>query len=248
MRYTSFSTPATVPILDGYRISADHAVSALHTDETEVARLYRRLLRGTVSSKRTVFLPGNSYTNVYIVREVILSRHTSVDVPKGVCYGQTDVPLRDSFEEEASITAQQLQNDVFDAVFTSPLSRCTRLADHCGYPDAIRDARLKELNFGEWEMQEFDKICDPRLEEWYNDYFHVAATGGESFMMQLQRVSEFLNEVSGKEYKRIAVFAHGGVLICAQIYAGILRMEDAFNALTPYGGVVRLQLNSKTEE
>lgn len=39
-------------------------------------------------------------------------------------------------------------------------------------------------------------------------------------MMQLQRVSEFLNEVSGKEYKRIAVFAHGGVLICAQIYAG----------------------------
>ena len=53
--------------------------------------------------------------------EVILIRHTSVDVPKGVCYGQTDVPLRDSFEEEASITAQQLQNDVFDAVFTSPL-------------------------------------------------------------------------------------------------------------------------------
>ena len=43
--------------------------------------------------------------------EVILIRHTSVDVPKGVCYGQTDVPLRDIFEEEASITAQQLQND-----------------------------------------------------------------------------------------------------------------------------------------
>ena len=102
MRYTSFSTPATVSILDGYRTSADHAVSALHTDETEVARLYRRLLRSTVSSKRTVFLPGNSYTNVYIVMEVILIRHTSVDVPKGVCYGQTDVPLRDSFEEEAS--------------------------------------------------------------------------------------------------------------------------------------------------
>ena len=73
--------------------------------------------------------------------EVILIRHTSVDVPKGVCYGQTDVPLRDSFEEEASITAQQLQNDVFDAVFTSPLSRCTRLADHCGYPDGLRSRR-----------------------------------------------------------------------------------------------------------
>ena len=80
--------------------------------------------------------------------EIILIRHTSVDVPRGVCYGQTDVPLRDRFKEEATITAQQLQDDVFDAVFTSPLSRCTRLAEHCGYPDAIRDARLKELDFG----------------------------------------------------------------------------------------------------
>ena len=180
--------------------------------------------------------------------EIILIRHTSVDVPKGVCYGQTDVPLRDSFKEEATITAQQLQDDVFDAVFTSPLSRCTRLAEHCGYPDAIRDARLKELDFVEWEMKEFDKIDDPRLQEWYDDYFHVAATGGESFIMQLQRVSEFLDEVSRQKYGRVAVFAHGGVLICAQIYAGTLKMEDAFGALTPYGGIVRLQLNPKTAE
>lgn len=180
--------------------------------------------------------------------EIILIRHTSVDVPKGVCYGQTDVPLRDSFKEEATITAQQLQDDVFDAVFTSPLSRCTRLTEHCGYPDAIRDARLKELDFGEWEMKEFDKIDDPRLQEWYDDYFHVAATGGESFIMQLQRVSEFLDEVSRQKYGRVAVFAHGGVLICAQIYAGTLKMEDAFGALTPYGGIVRLQLNPKTAE
>ena len=180
--------------------------------------------------------------------EIILIRHTSVDVPRGVCYGQTDVPLRDSFKEEATITAQQLQDDVFDAVFTSPLSRCTRLAEHCGYPDAILDARLKELDFGEWEMKEFDKIDDPRLQEWYDDYFHVAATGGESFIMQLQRVSEFLDEVSRQKYGRVAVFAHGGVLICAQIYAGTLKMEDAFGALTPYGGIVRLQLNPKTAE
>ena len=34
--------------------------------------------------------------------EVILIRHTSVDVPVGICYGQTDVPLKESFEEEAA--------------------------------------------------------------------------------------------------------------------------------------------------
>lgn len=174
--------------------------------------------------------------------EITFIRHTSVDVPAGVCYGQTDVPLKDCFPEEAARTAKLLKEDAFDAVFVSPLSRCTHLADYCGYPEAIRDERIKELNFGEWEMQKFDEIADPRLQEWYSDYFNVAATGGESFMMQLKRVSEFLDEVRSKGYRRVAVFAHGGVLLCAQIYAGTLKMEKAFGALTPYGGVVRLTL------
>lgn len=174
--------------------------------------------------------------------EITLIRHTSVNVPHGVCYGQTDVPLKDTFLQEAARTAEQLKEDTFDAVFVSPLSRCTRLADYCGYLDAVRDERIKELDFGEWEMQKFDEIRDPRLQEWYNDYFNVAATGGESFMMQLGRVSEFLDEVRSKGYRRVAVFAHGGVLLCAQIYAGTLQKEEAFGALTPYGGVIRLTL------
>ena len=39
---------------------------------------------------------------------VYLIRHTSVDVPQGVCYGQTDVPLKPTFEEEAAQTSAQL--------------------------------------------------------------------------------------------------------------------------------------------
>ena len=42
--------------------------------------------------------------------EVILIRHTSVDVPPGVCYGQTDVPLKPTFEQEAAITQENLKN------------------------------------------------------------------------------------------------------------------------------------------
>ena len=33
--------------------------------------------------------------------EIYLIRHTSVDVPAGYAYGQTDVPLKPTFEEEA---------------------------------------------------------------------------------------------------------------------------------------------------
>ena len=107
---------------------------------------------------------------------IYLMRHTAVDVPQGVCYGQTDVPLKPTFEMEATQTAAHLQGLSFDKVYTSPLTRCVRLATFCGYPDAERDDRLKELNFGDWEMHRFDEIADANLERWYADYLHVKAT------------------------------------------------------------------------
>ena len=161
--------------------------------------------------------------------EIVLIRHTSVDVPPGVCYGQTDVPLKPSFEQEAAVSKENLKVYLpFDHVYTSPLTRCVRLASYCGYPDA--------------EMKPFDRNDDPRLQEWYADYLNVVATGGESFAMQYQRVSSFLDELKTKPYQRVAIFAHGGVLICAQIYAGLIKAEEAFNALTPYGGIIRIEV------
>lgn len=179
--------------------------------------------------------------------EITLIRHTAVDVPPGVCYGQTDVPLKDSFEQEAAATLERLKASMpegrtFDHVYTSPLTRCVRLADYCGYPDAERDRRLMEINFGTWEMKPFDRNDDPRLQEWYADYLNVAATGGESFAMQYERVSGFLDELKQKPYRHVAIFAHGGVLICAQIYAGLITAEEAFSALTPYGEMIRVTL------
>lgn len=174
--------------------------------------------------------------------EIYFIRHTSVNVPKGMFYGQTDVPLNETFPQEAEATCNQLKGIRFDRVYTSPLTRCTRLADFCGYPDAVRDSRLMEINFGEWEMQGYDDLKDPRLQEWYDDYFHVRATGGESFEDQLTRVSDFLNELRKKPYRQAAVFTHGGVIICAQIYAGLLKPAEAFSALAPYGGIVKMTL------
>ena len=175
--------------------------------------------------------------------EIILIRHTSVNVPQGTCYGQTDVPLNPSFEQEASITLENLKTYApFDYVFTSPLSRCTKLATYCGYPEAIRDSRILEINFGDWEMQKFNEIKDSRLEEWFDNYLYVPATNGESFSMQYQRVADFLDELKEKDYKKVAVFDHGGVLICAQIYAGIMKLEEAFTSLTPYGGIISIEI------
>lgn len=177
--------------------------------------------------------------------EIIFIRHTSVDVPSGTCYGQTDVPLKPTFEQEAAVTLEKLNVYApFDQVYTSPLSRCTRLAAYCGYPDAERESRILELDFGDWEMRRFDDIKDNRLQEWYDDYLNVPATNGESFFMQYKRVANFLDELKTKPYRKVVVFTHGGVLICAQIYARLLDFENAFTSLIPYGGMVHLSITS----
>ena len=215
-----------------------------------ICRMMKRRLNGytgdccIISPKRNEFLAGSSDVYLYKISKpmnIYLIRHTSVDVPKGLCYGQSDVPLRPTFEIEAAVTKAKIESIHFDMAYTSPLSRCTRLAQYCGFGDAIRDPRILELNFGDWEMQYFHKIKDPNLQCWYDDYLNVKATNGESFADQYKRVAAFLDEVRQKEGENTVVFAHGGVLICAQIYAKLIHPEEAFQAVPAYGGVFLYQ-------
>ena len=174
--------------------------------------------------------------------KVFLIRHTSVGVPKGTCYGQADVPVADTFEQEASATKSRLSGMTFDHVYTSPLSRAALLADFCGFPEAERDSRLKEMNMGKWEMQRWEDISDPHLQAWYADYLHLPTTGGESFQQLRQRVFSFLDELKQKPYKRVAVFAHGGVLVCAGLYGRLFEEENCFSHQVEYGGVEEIEI------
>ena len=175
--------------------------------------------------------------------EVILIRHSSVDVPKGTCYGQSDVPVATTFEQEAEATKQNLvQYEPFDQVYASPLTRARKLAAYGGYPQPRLDNRLKEMYMGEWEMQLYDEIKDVRLQDWYNDYMHMPTPGGEGFPQVYERVAAFLDELKTKDYRRVAIFAHGGVLICAGLYAGLFSEKDAWDHLVPFGGIEKIEI------
>lgn len=172
--------------------------------------------------------------------ELTFVRHTSVDVPPGTCYGQTDVPLKSSFETEAAKVKQQLAGEHFDAVYTSPLSRCTRLAAYCGYPDAIRDPRLMEINFGEWEMKPFTSFTGEHAQRWFDDWINTPAPGGESFMDLYRRVADFLYELRQSDLQNVCIFTHGGVITCARIYTHQYDIKEAFRHIPDYGEVVRM--------
>lgn len=174
--------------------------------------------------------------------DLILVRHPAVDVPAGVCYGRTDVDLLPGFENVARAVSADLSGEDFDIVLTSPLSRCVRLAEACGYGDVLRDDRLMELDFGEWEMKRYDEIRDERLQEWYDDYVNVAPTGGESMMQQHCRFRDLLRDLNEKGVERVLMFTHGGIIGHALIISGTAAFDDVFSKIPSYGSVTRVSI------
>ena len=169
---------------------------------------------------------------------VTLIRHTSVNVPAGVCYGRSDVGLSQRFAEEAAVVRQRLAAARFDAVYASPLRRCLALAHYCGYPAPRIDARLMEMNFGDWEMQAWESIADPQLARWYADWVGEAPTGGESWRAMIARVERFIAELGDGRHgepERVAVFTHAGVIRSCAVALGLLAADAAFDLKVDYG-------------
>lgn len=170
--------------------------------------------------------------------KIYLIRHTAVDVPPGTCYGQTDVPLKDTFETEAETVKKNLEKVQPDEVFSSPLSRCTRLADYCGYGKPNLDDRLKELNFGDWENQIWDEID---MAIWDNDWVNPPAPNGESFMDMYARIESFFDDLKDKPYDNVFVFAHGGVIACSRVYFEKADIKETFQLMPQYGDIVEFE-------
>lgn len=174
--------------------------------------------------------------------EIYLIRHTAVGVPEGMCYGQTDVPLKETFEEEARIVKENLKRVRPDAVFSSPLSRCTRLANYCGFENAVLDDRLKELHFGDWETRQWDEID---MSVWETDWVNPPAPNGESFMQMYRRVASFFDDLKGRSFDTVFVFAHGGVISCARVYFEQADIQETFDLMPRYGEIVKFHLKVK---
>ena len=170
--------------------------------------------------------------------KIYLVRHTAVDIPKGMCYGQTNVPLKASFEDEANIVKSNISNIKADTYFSSPLSRCRKLAHYCNYKDPILDDRLKELHFGDWETQLWDQID---MSIWDEDWVNPPAPNGESFMQMYKRVSHFFDELKTKEYNSVLIFTHGGVISCARVYFNQADINKTFDLMPKYGEIVQFE-------
>ncbi len=172
-----------------------------------------------------------------------LVRHTKVSLELGVCYGQTDVDVADTFISELSVILQQLSEIEFSALFSSPLLRCKKLAEKIPFNgDIIYDERLKELDFGSWELKKWDEIYRQKeSKKWFDNYLQVSCPNGESYDDLLRRVSDFLTDLQKININgNICIITHGGVI--GSIISILKKIEprQVFKTKIDYGDIIRI--------
>lgn len=173
-----------------------------------------------------------------------LIRHTSLNIATGLCYGQSDVEVSDNFQVEQHILAEKLAHIQFDAIYASPLQRCTKLAHALSKGPVKLDARLKELNFGDWEMQAWEAIPREALEPWAENYAHLSPPNGESFIQLNARCKGFIEEVSGhSQGKSVALITHGGVIRAMLAEALNMPLKGLFRFVIDYASVTQISYN-----
>lgn len=158
-----------------------------------------------------------------------LIRHTPPLIEEGLCYGQTDLFLKDGYEQYFKDIKKKLPK--VSKVYSSPLQRCLLLANYLS-ENVIIDDRLKEINFGDWELLPWVKI--PKY--WYQDYENVRPPNGENLIDLKIRVEDFFQKTLLNSKESVLVVSHHGPLRM------ILSPDDIFKIKIDYGEIKVLDI------
>ncbi|MBQ2703968.1 MAG: histidine phosphatase family protein [Clostridia bacterium] len=136
-------------------------------------------------------------TTLYIVRH-----GQSLGNLTGRFLGHTDLDLSETGYKQASKVAEFFENIHIDAVYSSDLCRAFNtvkpIADKKGLC-IIPRTRLREVNSGKWENNEFDYLKSQFAEDygvWLTDIGNAVCTEGESVAHLQERVATELAAIA----------------------------------------------------
>jgi alpha-ribazole phosphatase len=137
--------------------------------------------------------------------------------------GHRDIPLLlPDAVEGLDRLRDALAGETFDAIHCSDLTRCRQTLAHVreGHDaevEVVHDARLRELDFGDYEGQCYDQLKDdPAYRAWINSRGEQPTPGGESIIVLRERLTAWLGGVfaaaDNAGQRRVLAVTHGGVI------------------------------------
>ncbi|MGB0954615.1 MAG: histidine phosphatase family protein [Panacagrimonas sp.] len=173
--------------------------------------------------------------------QLLLLRHPPVALAAGICYGSSDVAAQSlSATDLARLRAQIPEQAV---IWTSPARRCQQLAAQLarGSSRPNIDARLREMDFGQWEMRRFDDIDRDLIDAWAEDPWGFVPPGGESAEAMHSRVLQFLHDLRQRHRQGpTLIIAHAGSLRVIRGHLAGLPRSQWLNLECEPAGLFRL--------
>mgnify|MGYP000184389114 CR=1 FL=1 len=178
---------------------------------------------------------------------LVLIRHPQPEVASGICYGKTDLLLR----EPAMTSAKKVSPKLLllaqapSHIACSPLQRCAELGTALAtlHPAAAFsfDTRLQELDFGSWEMQPWNSIGKDQMDAWIASGFD-AHHGGESLQQLDSRVASWLHDVQSTYAadQSLWVVTHAGVIRSILRQKNICSFKESLGYPIDYGHFIHI--------
>lgn len=174
-----------------------------------------------------------------------LIRHTTPDIEPGICYGQTDLDVANSFEGEKQIVLSKIL-DQYDVAYTSPLQRCAKLAKSLSAAKHITDERIMEYNFGDWELLPWNEFKSDKAKNWMNNFVDQPAPNGDSMISMQKRVMSFFDELIKLPYESVAIVTHSGVQRLLHGHILETPLTHLFRLQLSFGAVLEINSDSTT--
>ncbi len=149
---------------------------------------------------------------------IYITRHGQTKLNKDqLMQGRYDEPLSEVGIAQAEEVRKQIGDIKFDAVYSSPLKRALKTA--CiitgrSEDEIIKDERIIEVAFGEYELKEYHKLGPRMTLYWmYPEIFPAPKDKGvEDIASMVKRSRSFLEDLKKQGYENVLVVCHGGII------------------------------------
>jgi broad specificity phosphatase PhoE len=160
-------------------------------------------------------------------RDIVFVRHGETDWNREKrLQGSTGAPINDAGREQAKGLARLLWEVPFAAIYSSTLPRALETASYVAGPHSLgitTDARLNEIDHGEWEgMLEADLPDPDRYRRWREDPTSIDLPGMEPLEAVQARAVAAMKEIVARHPEEgaglIGIVSHQLVLALLKCY------------------------------
>tara|TARA_B100000401_G_C52651903_1_gene645865 strand:- start:314 stop:913 length:600 start_codon:yes stop_codon:yes gene_type:complete len=172
--------------------------------------------------------------------ELFVIRHTEVNNPDNLCYGNFDIPLKDNYKLKSKRLFLNLPENL-DQIYSSPSKRCTDLLISQN-KKFIKKKELQELNFGDWEGKKWDQIDQIELSFWMEDYVNRSPKNGEKMIDLFNRVISFTYSIYHLSLDKVLFVTHSGVIRAILSEALEIDLNDIFKIDVIHDEIYRFEI------